>query len=136
MPKELTTINGYAYSFNTNSIKLNMIKKILSQIIKWLKDNNFYNIGMKEIELQREPRWPVEMQVLPDKIRHINVVPKEQEPFYVKTGLEETHMGYSDPKYKTVYYYNPINCGYVSNQKSNKKFFRFHFDFPSNQKSF
>jgi hypothetical protein len=82
---------------------------------------------MKEIELQREPRWPVEMQVLPDKIRHISVVPKEQEAFYVKTGLEETPMGYSDPKYKTVYYYNPINCGYVSNKKFKKKILSFSF---------
>ena len=77
---------------------------------------------MKEIELQREPRWPVEMQVLPDKIRHINVVPKEQEQFYAKTGLEETPMAYTDPKYKTVFYYNPINCGYVRNIWLESKF--------------
>ena len=40
---------------------------------------------MKEIEYQREPRWPVEMQVLPDKIRHIESFSKEPEPYYVKS---------------------------------------------------
>lgn len=54
--------------------------------VQWLKDNNnIYNIGMKEIEYQREPRWPVEMQVLPDKIRHIESFSKEPEPYYVKS---------------------------------------------------
>ena len=44
-----------------------------------------YNVGFKGSEYQREPRWPIEMQVLPDKIRHIEATNKEPEPFYVKS---------------------------------------------------
>jgi cytosolic carboxypeptidase protein 2/3 len=69
-------------------------------------------LGINDLDYQREPRWPIEMQVLPGRIKHINVIPKEPEIFYTKTGLEETPMISIDSKQKTVYYYNPLNCGY------------------------
>lgn len=37
------------------------------------------------MEYQREPRWPIEMQVLADKIKHIDIAPEEPEPFYIKS---------------------------------------------------
>lgn len=53
------------------------------------------------------------MQVLPDKIRHIDTGFPEPEHYNVKTGLEETPMPSSnDTKSKTIFYYNPINVGY------------------------
>lgn len=39
----------------------------------------------KDVEYQKEPRWPVEMQVLSEKITHIAALPAEPEPFYVKS---------------------------------------------------
>ena len=41
--------------------------------------------GLKEGDYQREPKWPIEMQVLPDKIKHIDEGSIEPEPFYVKS---------------------------------------------------
>jgi hypothetical protein len=104
----------------------------------WLKDNNMASIGQKELEFQREPRWPTEMQVLPEKIKHVQWAPGGPEPFYKSSkvpnkkkklalnfhnfksifennlaGLEEMPMARTESQYKTVYYYNPISCGYV-----------------------
>ncbi len=42
---------------------------------------------MKGIEYQREPRWPTEMQVLPEKIRHIQTPFNEVETFYQKSKI-------------------------------------------------
>lgn len=56
-----------------------------SFILQWLKDNALFNMGLKDGEYQREPRWPIEMQVLPDKIRHIDTAFPNPEPFYVKS---------------------------------------------------
>ncbi|CAF0708203.1 unnamed protein product [Brachionus calyciflorus] len=104
-----------------NSNNNNKIKKKIdwanknskkSENYKWWLKDNVYNFGKKELEYQREPRWPVEMQVLPEKIRHIDTVFNESEPFYVKTGNEEMPIYKSEQKTKTVFYYNPVNCGY------------------------
>jgi hypothetical protein len=42
-------------------------------------------MGLKDGEYQREPRWPIEMQVLPDKIRHIDNSFPQAEPFYSRS---------------------------------------------------
>lgn len=53
-----------------------------------MKDNNnWQQIAQKDVEYQKEPRWPVEMQVLPDKITHIMTLPNEPEPFYIKSKI-------------------------------------------------
>lgn len=70
------------------------------------------------------------MQVMSEKIHHIDAVFEEPEPFYNKSnqfeffffffvkifqaGNEEMPIYKNDQKFKSVFYYNPLNCGYVS----------------------
>ena len=55
---------------------------------QWLKDNALYNMGLKDGEYQREPRWPIEMQVLSDKVRHIDTAFPTPEPFYARSIIK------------------------------------------------
>ncbi|CAF1138870.1 unnamed protein product [Adineta ricciae] len=62
-----------------------------------------------------EPRWPIEIEVLSDsRVRHINVVPKQPEPFYKSTGRDHMPSVRSiDEKFgRVVFNYNPETCGY------------------------
>ena len=59
--------------------------------LKWLKDNALFNMGLKDGEYQREPRWPIEMQVLSDKIRHIDTPFPQAEPFYSRSKTKTKH---------------------------------------------
>jgi hypothetical protein len=55
----------------------------------WINDsnssNNIFNLGLKEADHLREPHWPIEMQVIKDKIHHIDTVFQDTEPFYIKS---------------------------------------------------
>jgi hypothetical protein len=88
-----THYNKFKHKFDlknsgNNANQRNMSSKKLSDNYKWwLKENNLIQLGQKELEYQREPRWPVEMQVLPDKIKHIQGISNESEPFYVKSRI-------------------------------------------------
>ena len=52
---------------------------------KWMNQKDLYSLGLKDLDFQREPRWPIEMQVLPERIKHINVIPNYPEPFYTRS---------------------------------------------------
>ncbi|XP_058264110.1 cytosolic carboxypeptidase 2 isoform X1 [Hemibagrus wyckioides] len=48
-------------------------------------------------------RWPIECEVICDKIHHIEWDPPEPEPFYQQTGNEQTPMSVGEEKGNTVY---------------------------------
>jgi hypothetical protein len=74
--------NGYrAYKHLINS--LNQLLFIFFK--KWINQKDLYSLGLKELDYQREPRWPMEMQVLPERVKHITTMPNFTEPFYVRS---------------------------------------------------
>ncbi len=54
---------------------------------KWLNNEqkNVLNFGLQDTDYQREPRWPIELQVLNERVRHLNAVPSKPEPFYQRS---------------------------------------------------
>ena len=56
--------------------------------MKWINQKDLYSLGFKEIDYQREPRWPIEMQVLPERVKHIITMPNFAEPFYMKSKIK------------------------------------------------
>ncbi|UJR10439.1 hypothetical protein I4U23_014643 [Adineta vaga] len=67
-----------------------------------------------------DPRWPIEIEVLPEsRVRHINVVPKQHEPFYKSTG--HNHMPFvrsvNEDIGRIVFNYNPETCGYYARSR-------------------
>ncbi|XP_071955490.1 cytosolic carboxypeptidase 2-like isoform X2 [Antedon mediterranea] len=78
---------------------------------KLREPRNLYALN-KEYGPQQAPRWPAEMEVLPDRIFHVSVVPNFEEPFYVPTGLEKTPHHPTDGDGKVVYYNPPTKEAY------------------------
>ncbi|XP_016423776.1 cytosolic carboxypeptidase 2-like [Sinocyclocheilus rhinocerous] len=52
-------------------------------------------------------RWPIECEVIRDKIQHIEWDPSEPEPFYQPAGEEEAPMLVGKVRGNTVYYIDP-----------------------------
>ncbi|KAH9503340.1 Cytosolic carboxypeptidase 2 [Bulinus truncatus] len=46
----------------------------------------------KELGPQQAARWPSDLQVINERIRHIQTIPPEPEPFYKQTGFEKSPM--------------------------------------------
>ncbi|OXA61045.1 cytosolic carboxypeptidase 2-like isoform X2 [Folsomia candida] len=57
--------------------------------------------------LQHPPKWPVECQVVPEKVRHIETVPAKLEPFYVPTNSEPQPKPVGEEMGTIVYDYQP-----------------------------
>lgn len=81
-----------------------------------------------------EPRWPVEIEVLPEsRVKHINVIPEQPETFYqpssfqldrfsidrlfdlfLATNFAPFIRSYDENNGRTVFYYEPQTAGHVS----------------------
>ncbi|XP_055899469.1 uncharacterized protein LOC106064887 isoform X6 [Biomphalaria glabrata] len=46
----------------------------------------------KELGPQQAARWPADLQVINERIKHIQTIPTEPEPFYKQTGFEKCPM--------------------------------------------
>ncbi|KAJ8024122.1 Cytosolic carboxypeptidase 2 [Holothuria leucospilota] len=78
------------------------------KVVPKLKEpRNLYALS-KEAGPQQAPRWPADMEVLPEMIQHITYVPTEREPFYHPTGFEKMPMSLAEGEGRTVYY-NPTS---------------------------
>ncbi|XP_022252667.1 cytosolic carboxypeptidase 2-like isoform X3 [Limulus polyphemus] len=67
--------------------------------------------------VQNLPRWPAEMQVIEERIRHIPNSFNEREPYYVSTGLEPQPFVVGEAKGQVVYYYKPLTGSYFLQSK-------------------
>nr|XP_006820539.1 PREDICTED: cytosolic carboxypeptidase 2-like [Saccoglossus kowalevskii] len=72
---------------------------------KLREPRNLYALT-KEQGAQHAARWPSSIEVLPNRVSHIEYVPSEPEPFYELTGLEKTPMPLPEGEGRVVYY-NP-----------------------------
>lgn len=68
----------------------------------------------KELGPQQAARWPSDIQVIPQRIKHIEYQPSEPEPFYRKTGLEKSPMVRGEERGgRLVYQYEPRSTFFV-----------------------
>ncbi|KAJ8298800.1 hypothetical protein KUTeg_022860 [Tegillarca granosa] len=74
---------------------------------------NLYALA-KELGPQQAARWPSDIQVLNEKVKHIRYVPPTREPFYKPTGLEKAPMVRGEENGgKVVYYYEPRSSFFI-----------------------
>ncbi|XP_046573765.1 cytosolic carboxypeptidase 2-like isoform X1 [Haliotis rubra] len=80
---------------------------------KLREPRNLYALA-KEPGPQQAARWPADLQVQDNKVKHIRYVPTEPETFYKQTGLEKTPMVRGEVGGgKVVYNYDPKNSFFV-----------------------
>ncbi|CAD5117165.1 DgyrCDS5968 [Dimorphilus gyrociliatus] len=76
---------------------------------KLKEPRQLYGIGNSDLGPQQAARWPAEIQVLNEKIEHIDSVPKEPEPLYKKSGSEQSPLCKSyNGDGRVVYDYEPV----------------------------
>ncbi|XP_071100297.1 cytosolic carboxypeptidase 2-like isoform X3 [Haliotis cracherodii] len=80
---------------------------------KLREPRNLYALA-KEPGPQQAARWPADLQVQDNKVKHMRYVPTDPETFYKQTGLEKTPMVRGeDGGGKVVYNYDPKNSFFV-----------------------
>ncbi|XP_071120374.1 uncharacterized protein [Mytilus edulis] len=68
----------------------------------------------KELGPQQAARWPSEIQVLNEKIKHMYYIPPEPEPFYKPTGAEKMPMVRGEENGgRLVFMYEPKACFFM-----------------------
>ncbi|XP_033106101.1 uncharacterized protein LOC117108244 isoform X2 [Anneissia japonica] len=78
---------------------------------KLREPRNLYALN-KEYGPQQAPRWPADLEVLPERVSHITAVPNIEESFYVPSGLEKTPHHSTDGDGKVVFYNPPTKESY------------------------
>ncbi|KAL7303167.1 hypothetical protein TKK_0004371 [Trichogramma kaykai] len=86
----LSLTGGFHRSFREHRDHLHIQQQQHQQQLQSLLQADPYNnVLVNGLDaLRQEARWPIECQVLPDRVRHIDYSPAEPEPFNVPTGRE------------------------------------------------
>ncbi|XP_055996459.1 cytosolic carboxypeptidase 2-like isoform X25 [Ostrea edulis] len=80
---------------------------------KLREPRNLYALA-KELGPQQAARWPADIQVLDEKVKHIRYIPPEPEIFYKPTGCEKTPMVRGEENGgRLVYMYEPRSTFFV-----------------------
>ncbi|XP_055617456.1 cytosolic carboxypeptidase Nna1 isoform X2 [Toxorhynchites rutilus septentrionalis] len=108
---------GYLGSFLSNSLKTNQLEvntdsKTLRPIARLKEPRELFALP-KERDYdcpQQAPRWPIECQVLEERIYHINYSPEAPEPYYQPTGKELQPRPVGEENGVIVFNYNPTSA--------------------------
>ncbi|XP_062539685.1 uncharacterized protein LOC134207791 isoform X2 [Armigeres subalbatus] len=108
---------GYLGSFLSNSLKTNQLEvntdsKTLRPIARLKEPRELFALP-KERDYdcpQQAPRWPIECQVLEERIYHINYAPETPEPYYQPTGKELQPRPVGEENGVIVFNYNPTSA--------------------------
>uniref|UniRef100_K1QKD8 Cytosolic carboxypeptidase 2 n=1 Tax=Magallana gigas TaxID=29159 RepID=K1QKD8_MAGGI len=80
---------------------------------KLREPRNLYALA-KELGPQQAARWPADIQVLDEKVKHIRYIPPDPELFYKPTGCEKTPMVRGEENGgRLVYMYEPRSTFFV-----------------------
>ncbi|XP_052705976.1 uncharacterized protein LOC128181564 isoform X1 [Crassostrea angulata] len=116
-------IKGY-YDENLSDNKLQEELLRTTQLVYSYKDGkgmvpklreprNLYALA-KELGPQQAARWPADIQVLDEKVKHIRYIPPDPELFYKPTGCEKTPMVRGEENGgRLVYMYEPRSTFFV-----------------------
>ncbi|XP_058444182.1 cytosolic carboxypeptidase Nna1-like isoform X2 [Malaya genurostris] len=108
---------GYLGSFLSNSLKTNQLEvntdsKTLRPIARLKEPRELFALP-KERDYdcpQQAPRWPLECQVLDERVYHINYAPESPEPYYQPTGKELQPRPVGEENGVIVFNYNPTSA--------------------------
>lgn len=116
---------GYLGSFLSNSLKTNQLEvntdsKTLRPIARLKEPRELFALP-KERDYdcpQQAPRWPIECQVLEERIYHINYAPETPEPYYQPTGKELQPRPVGEENGVIVFNYNPTSAVHYNSDSS------------------
>ncbi|EAA06129.5 AGAP000113-PA, partial [Anopheles gambiae str. PEST] len=117
---------GYLGSFLSNSLKTHQLEvntdsKTLRPIARLKEPRELFALP-KERDYdcpQQAPRWPIECQVLEERVYHLDDAPETPEPYYQPTGKELQPRPVGEENGIIVYNYNPTSAvHYVSTSRS------------------
>ncbi|XP_040172257.1 cytosolic carboxypeptidase 2-like isoform X5 [Anopheles arabiensis] len=108
---------GYLGSFLSNSLKTHQLEvntdsKTLRPIARLKEPRELFALP-KERDYdcpQQAPRWPIECQVLEERVYHLDDAPETPEPYYQPTGKELQPRPVGEENGIIVYNYNPTSA--------------------------
>ncbi|XP_049544820.1 LOW QUALITY PROTEIN: uncharacterized protein LOC125956708, partial [Anopheles darlingi] len=109
--------SGYLGSFLSNSLKTHQLEvntdsKTLRPIARLKEPRELFALP-KERDYdcpQQAPRWPIECQVLEERVYHLDDAPETPEPYYQPTGKELQPRPVGEENGIIVYNYNPTSA--------------------------
>ncbi|XP_055709580.1 cytosolic carboxypeptidase Nna1 isoform X2 [Phlebotomus papatasi] len=124
-PLEENYNGGFLGSFLSNSLKTNQLEvntdaKTLRPIARLKEPRDLFALP-KERDYdcpQQAARWPIECQVLEERIYHIEYVPESPEPYYQPTGKELQPRPVGEENGIVIYNYNPVSAVNYTNRDS------------------
>ncbi|KFB48996.1 AGAP000113-PB-like protein [Anopheles sinensis] len=116
---------GYLGSFLSNSLKTHQLEvntdsKTLRPIARLKEPRELFALP-KERDYdcpQQAPRWPIECQVLEERVYHLDDAPETPEPYYQPTGKELQPRPVGEENGIIVYNYNPTSAVHYVRWKS------------------
>ncbi|KAM7348744.1 nna1 carboxypeptidase isoform 5-T5 [Cochliomyia hominivorax] len=108
----------------TNQLEVNTDEKTLRPIARLKEPRDLFALPKDKDNdcSQQAPRWPIECQVIEERIKHIPNVPQQPEPFYQPTGNELKPNPVGEENGIVVFNYNPISAvNYDKTKKSRSK---------------
>ncbi|KAG1681956.1 Cytosolic carboxypeptidase 2 [Nymphon striatum] len=100
-------------------------KQVQKSVPRLMEPRGLYGSTVDQIALH-PARWPVELEVISEDIRHIRTVPNYPEPFYYPQSHDAQPVSTGKERYHVVYSYTPHTLGYflkscVHGHKSNER---------------
>lgn len=105
----------------TFQVEVNTDEKTLKPIARLKEPRDLFALPKDKDHdcSQQAPRWPIECQVLDERIHHIEYVPDEPEPYYQPTGNELRPRPVGEENGIVVFNYNPVSAVNYKNENSN-----------------
>ncbi|XP_017141222.1 uncharacterized protein LOC108155072 isoform X11 [Drosophila miranda] len=115
--KHQTTNDGFLGSFlskglKTNQLVVNTDEKTLRPVARLKEPRDLFALPKDKDNdcSQQAPRWPVECQVIEERITHIPYVPAQPEPLNTPTGNELKPRPVGEENGIVVFSYSPISA--------------------------
>ncbi|XP_037725602.1 cytosolic carboxypeptidase Nna1 isoform X13 [Drosophila subpulchrella] len=121
-------VNGFLGSFlskglKTNQLVVNTDEKTLRPIARLKEPRDLFALPKDKDNdcSQQAPRWPVECQVIEERITHIPYVPATPEPLNAPTGNELKPRPVGEENGIVVFSYSPISAVNYEKPKAKKE---------------
>ncbi|XP_017141205.1 cytosolic carboxypeptidase Nna1 isoform X8 [Drosophila miranda] len=126
--KHQTTNDGFLGSFlskglKTNQLVVNTDEKTLRPVARLKEPRDLFALPKDKDNdcSQQAPRWPVECQVIEERITHIPYVPAQPEPLNTPTGNELKPRPVGEENGIVVFSYSPISAVNYAKPRAKKE---------------
>ncbi|XP_054728956.1 cytosolic carboxypeptidase Nna1 isoform X2 [Anastrepha obliqua] len=113
--------NFLSKGLKTNQLEVNTDEKTLRPIARLKEPRDLFALPKDKDHdcSQQAPRWPIECQVIEERIAHIPYVPTQPESYNQPTGHELKPRPVGEENGVVVFNYNPVSAvNYASKKKS------------------